>query len=66
MTRPRLILIDNYDSFTWNLVHDFGALGAEVTGGPAPIPLAQIGVKVSEDGILVFTSGFSGPIGPQV
>jgi anthranilate synthase component 2 len=30
MTRPRLILVDNYDSFTWNLVHDFGALGAEV------------------------------------
>jgi anthranilate synthase component 2 len=23
-------LIDNYDSFTWNLVHYFGALGAEV------------------------------------
>ncbi|MGO9017387.1 MAG: ubiquinol-cytochrome c reductase iron-sulfur subunit [Syntrophobacteraceae bacterium] len=42
------------------------ALGAGVTGGPAPIPLAQIGVKVSQDGILIFTSGFSGPIGPQV
>lgn len=24
-------LIDNYDSFTWNLVHDLGRLGAEVT-----------------------------------
>ena len=24
-------LIDNYDSFTWNLVHYFGALGAKVT-----------------------------------
>ncbi len=24
-------LIDNYDSFTWNLVHCLGALGAEVT-----------------------------------
>lgn len=42
------------------------ALGAKVIGGPAPIPLAQIGVKVSKDGTLVFTSGFSGPIGPQV
>ncbi len=42
------------------------ARGARVIGGPAPIPLAQIGVKVSKDGILVFTSGFSGPIGPQV
>ena len=42
------------------------ALGAKVMGGPAPIPLAQIGVRVSQDGTLVFTSGFTGPIGPQV
>jgi Rieske Fe-S protein len=35
-------------------------------GGPAPIPLAQIGVKVMQDGTLVFTSDFNGPIGPQV
>ena len=26
-----LLLIDNYDSFTWNLVHYLGDLGAEVT-----------------------------------
>ncbi len=40
--------------------------GAKVMGGPAPIPLSQIGVKVNQDGTLVFTSGFNGPIGPQV
>ncbi|GBE36200.1 cytochrome b6-f complex iron-sulfur subunit [bacterium BMS3Bbin07] len=40
--------------------------GAKVLGGPAPIPLAQIGVKVKDDGTLVFTSDFTGPIGPQV
>jgi rieske iron-sulfur protein len=42
------------------------AQGAKVMGGPAPIPLAQIGVKVKQDGTLVFTSDFNGPIGPQV
>ncbi|MBA4334213.1 MAG: aminodeoxychorismate/anthranilate synthase component II, partial [Methylobacterium sp.] len=24
----RILLIDNYDSFTWNLVHLIGGLGA--------------------------------------
>ncbi len=42
------------------------AEGAKVMGGPAPIPLSQIGVKLKEDGTLVFTGGFNGPIGPQV
>jgi rieske iron-sulfur protein len=42
------------------------AQGAKVMGGPAPIPLAQIGVKVKQDGTIIFTSDFNGPIGPQV
>ncbi len=42
------------------------AEGAKVMGGPAPIPLAQIGVKTMQDGTLAFTSDFNGPIGPQV
>ncbi|MDA8092167.1 MAG: ubiquinol-cytochrome c reductase iron-sulfur subunit [Nitrospiraceae bacterium] len=41
------------------------AKGAEVIGGPAPIPIAQIGVKINGNS-LVFTSDFTGPIGPQV
>jgi anthranilate synthase component II len=27
---PKVTLVDNYDSFTWNLVHALGTLGAEV------------------------------------
>jgi anthranilate synthase/aminodeoxychorismate synthase-like glutamine amidotransferase len=27
----KLLVVDNYDSFTWNLVHLFAELGAEVT-----------------------------------
>jgi rieske iron-sulfur protein len=42
------------------------ARGAKVMAGPAPVPLAQIGVKVTNEGTLVFTGDFSGPIGPQV
>jgi rieske iron-sulfur protein len=53
------------ECFCHNSIFD-PARGAKVMGGPAPIPLAQIGIKVADDGTLVFTSDFTGPIGPQV
>lgn len=53
------------ECFCHNSIFD-PARGAKVLAGPAPIPLAQIGVKVSEDGTLIITSGFIGPVGPQV
>jgi para-aminobenzoate synthetase component II len=31
MKKPRLLIIDNYDSFTYNLVHYLGELGADAT-----------------------------------
>lgn len=30
MRRPLVLVVDNYDSFTWNLVHYLGEAGAEV------------------------------------
>ncbi len=30
MTAPRVLVVDNYDSFTYNLVQELGELGAEV------------------------------------
>jgi rieske iron-sulfur protein len=53
------------ECFCHNSIFD-PARGAKVLSGPAPIPLAQIGVKVADEGKLVFTSQFTGPIGPQV
>jgi rieske iron-sulfur protein len=53
------------ECFCHNSIFD-PARGAKVLSGPAPIPLAQIGIKVAQEGTLVFTSQFTGPIGPQV
>src|SRR5204863_7025780 len=43
MTR-RVLLVDNYDSFTYNLAQAFGALGAEVTVLRADDPALAAGL----------------------
>lgn len=30
MAKRKVLMVDNYDSFTYNIVQDFGELGAEV------------------------------------
>ena len=37
---------------------------AEPVGGPAPRPLPQLPLGVDDDGFLIATSDFSGPVGP--
>ena len=53
MTRPRILTIDNYDSFTFNLVQLLGELGAEVeVVANDEIPAGAIAAR-DPDGILV-------------
>lgn len=55
--RPRLLLIDNYDSFTWNVVQGLGALGAAVDVVPNDDPTlgdrldGNVGLPI--DGVVV-------------
>ena len=37
MSAIRILLVDNRDSFTWNLAHDLGRFGAEVEVRQAPL-----------------------------
>lgn len=39
--------------------------GAEVVGGPPPVPLPQIGVTVNDDGLIEITSKFESPVGGE-
>ncbi len=48
-----LLLIDNYDSFTYNLVHFFGELGADVTIYRNDAISAEDGLAMKPDGIVL-------------
>ena len=49
----RVILIDNYDSFTWNLVHEIGRLGAEVEVVRNDATTADAVVAAAPDAIVI-------------
>jgi anthranilate synthase component 2 len=55
-----ITLIDNYDSFTWNLVHCLGALGADVSVHRNDKVSVNDVVAASPDGIVLSP----GPCGP--
>jgi anthranilate synthase component 2 len=48
-----LLLIDNYDSFTWNLVHYLGELGAEVAVRRNDALDVQAAMGMRPDGIVL-------------
>ena len=53
MTSPRIFVLDNYDSFTWNLVHLLGRIGAEVTvARNDEVSVAEV-AALGPDGIVV-------------
>lgn len=50
---PRILLIDNYDSFTWNLVHYLGQEGADVTVRRNDALSVEQALAFGADGIVV-------------
>jgi anthranilate synthase component 2 len=51
--RPRILVVDNYDSFTWNLVHYLGEIGAEVRVARNDELTAGEAVAAGDDAILI-------------
>ncbi|MEC9105091.1 MAG: gamma-glutamyl-gamma-aminobutyrate hydrolase family protein, partial [Pseudomonadota bacterium] len=48
-----ILLIDNYDSFTWNLVHYMGEAGAEVTVRRNDQITVDEALQMGADGIVI-------------
>ena len=50
---PRILVLDNYDSFTWNLVHYLRELGAEVRVEHSDAATAAEALALGADGVLI-------------
>jgi anthranilate synthase/aminodeoxychorismate synthase-like glutamine amidotransferase len=50
---PRVLVIDNYDSFTWNLVQEMGQLGAELTVRRNDEVTVDEIIEIDPDGIVL-------------
>lgn len=53
MRRPSVLVVDNYDSFTWNLVHYLGEIGAEVQVARNDAVSAAEALATGADAILI-------------
>ncbi len=53
MTAPRLLVVDNYDSFTYNLVQELGVLGADVTVVRNDVVDMEALVAAPPDGVVI-------------
>lgn len=53
----KLLLIDNYDSFTYNLLYSFNALGAEVTVCRNDIERSSLNSLINESDAIVISPG---------
>ncbi|HEY0798563.1 MAG TPA: hypothetical protein VGD50_05395, partial [Candidatus Baltobacteraceae bacterium] len=51
--KPRILLVDNYDSFTYNLAHLFGSLEVEVDVLRNDDPLLTARAIADHDGIAI-------------
>ena len=52
-TRPVILVVDNHDSFTWNLVHYLRELGAEVQVARSDEIGVGAALAAGTDGILI-------------
>ena len=60
---PRVVFVDNFDSFTWNLVDEFARRGSavEVWRNTAPAALLLARAKEERPGLLVLSPGPGSP-----
>lgn len=62
----KVIMVDNYDSFTFNLVYDLEALGCDTTVFRNDVPLGKLLGAAGTGTVFVLSPGPGGPAGAGV